>query len=232
MPKYKQLAKGETLSAPFISLNTHEATKGQLCLPYQALKVGNYNIGIIALTDSTKSKVKILKWRTTMQNQMAKLEKKFDFIILLSNLSTKDNKIIANSFPSIQVIIGSDPKIKNLSPSIVGKTIITQTGTLGQYLGVMDITLSPEIKWKANYFSINNLYVKQAINNKKIVKLEKQGNAPGEVSILRNELKGIPGKIKDLKKRLPKQKGSSFTMKFVPITSSVMEDAVIKQIVD
>lgn len=232
LPKYNDMSKTGTVESPFISLNVADANQAQVCLPYQEVKIGAYNIGITAITGKDfNSGLNVIEWRDAISSHITSLKSKFDFIILLSDLSIKENKIIANSFPEIQVIISNDPKINNLSPSMVNRTIITQTKPLGQFLGVLKINLSPEITWKSNYFSLNNLYVKNATIKHKIAKLEKQGNAPGEVVVLKDELKEIPGQIKALKKQLPKQAGSSFSVEFIPITTEFLEDAVIQNIV-
>ncbi|CAG36908.1 hypothetical protein [Desulfotalea psychrophila] len=139
---------------------------------------------------------------------------------------------IAKFYPGINVIISSDPKINNLSPSLVGKTLITQTKTMGQYLGVLDITLSPKITWKSNYFALNNLERKKQINAHKIKSMQKQGGSQAELGLLQEEQAGIPAQMKKLQQRLKQQKGSSYQVEFVPVSEMLFEDSVVKAIID
>ena len=103
---------------------------------------------------------------------------------------------------------------------------------MGQYLGVLDITLSPKIIWKSNFFALNNLARKEQINAHKIKNMQKQGGNQAELSLLQEEQAAIPAQMKKLQQRLKQQEGSSYQVKFVPVSELLFEDPVVKAIMD
>lgn len=218
---------------PFVSVNVFNNLGETRFAPYTSVMAGSYKIGISSVTDTSKGKNTLYAsdWREALKTQIPQMKRQFDFIIMLSSLTTKQNKEIASIYPQINLIINADKNIKNLSPSLIGTTLITQTNTLGQYLGVLDIELASSPVWKRNYFILNNLQRKKYSLPKQIKKLKKQKGSAEKTSAL-NKLKkeqaDLPLKIKMLKKELVSQKGSSFSVEFIPITRSLLKDPVIE----
>ncbi len=65
-------------------------------------------------------------------------------VILLSHLSSPVDQEVAEKVRGIDVIVGGHDHVKISPPQVVGGTIIVQAGDFGQYLGRLDLILSPE----------------------------------------------------------------------------------------
>ena len=116
--------------------------------------VGNITIGIIGLTGhDTKSgfadneDVVILPWQEVLPDKFAELSGKCDLLILLSNYSTEQNTEIANTFTGIHLIIQASPRRGNSDPKLLNKSLITQTGKEGKYLGWMLVDWRKSKSW-------------------------------------------------------------------------------------
>ena len=65
-------------------------------------------------------------------------------VILMSHLSSKSDRQVAEKIPGIDVIVGGHDHVKINPPEVVNGTIIVQAGDFGQYLGRLDLTIDPE----------------------------------------------------------------------------------------
>ena len=233
--KYHNSDSSAKQRAPFISANAVDKNGERPFLPYTTVDAGSYKIGITSITAATKGKseYKTISWEKGLKETLPQMKKSCDFIIVLSNLPTRDNRTIANNYPEINVIISADDKIANLSASLIGSTLITQTGTLGQYIGVLDLELAPNKKWKKGYYTINSLKRKQHSILRKINKL-KNDKSGGDNTVRIAELKKlhseVPMKISQAEKNLVNQTGSSFAVEFVPVETTIEKDPAIESI--
>lgn len=221
---------------PFVSANTIDTAGKAHFLPFTSVQAGTYKIGITSLTGPPEGKtvLRVTHWKEALRKQLPIMRTQFDFIILLSSLSTKENKEIASRFPQINLIINADKDIENLSPSLINKTLITQTNTLGQYLGVLDIQLSPSLQWKKNYFALNDLKRREYAIPKELEDLRNEKGSSDKVAKinqLTKEQTELPQKLEGLKQELISQKGSGFSFDFLPISSSIVKDPVIEAMV-
>lgn len=220
---------------PFISLNTVDSQGVNPFQPFNIIQAGSYKVGITSIAAPTKGKMKYTStpWTKALAKQLPVLKEKTDFIIVLSNLTTKENRKIAKDFPGINIIISADENLGNLSASLIGRTLITQTGTLGQYIGVLDIEIAPNKKWKKNYFKINSLKRKQHSIPRSINKLKTSQTGTENavrISELEKELADLPNQIKKAEKELDAQQGSSFKVEFMPIETTIEKDPAIEAI--
>lgn len=220
---------------PFISLNTVDSTGINPFKPYNIIQAGSYKVAITSISATTKGKMKYqsTSWKKALKKQLPELKNNADFVIVLSGLSTQENRKIAKDFPGVNVIISADENLGNLSASMIGRTLITQTGTLGQYIGVLDIEIDSNKTWKKNYFKINSLKRKQHSIPRNINKLKNDQSGTENavrISELRNELADLPNQIKKAEKELKTQKGSSFKVEFVPIEITTEKDKAIEAI--
>lgn len=69
------------------------------------------------------------------------------FIILLSSLSDAENRHIAEKFPDIRILLGADLRRGNVAATVIGQTLLTQTGDQGKYQGLLEISLGSMRKW-------------------------------------------------------------------------------------
>ena len=223
--------------SPFISANVMDNVDTPKLLPYTSITAGSYKIGISSVADMSSGKIALpntLSWRDALKNQIPRMARQFDFIVILSSLSTQQNREIAAIYPQINLIISADKNIGNLSPSLIATTLITQTSTLGQYLGILDIELAPSLAWKKNYFAIHDLQRSKYTLSKKIRKLRKEKRSDERTAALnkiKKEKADLPEKMKMLREGLMGQNGSSFSVQFVPIPASLAKDPVIEAII-
>ncbi len=232
---YHKDEKSPSQRLPFVSLNTVDSKGDNPFLPYNVIQAGSYKVGITSIAAPTKGKMKYttISWKKALNKQLPLMKEEVDFIVLLSNLTTKENRKIAKDYPGVNVIVSADDKIGNLSPSLIGRTLITQTGTLGQYIGVLDIEIDPNKKWKKNYFKINSLKRKQHSIPRSINKLKNSQSGTENavrLSELQKELAELPNQIKKAEKELATQQGSSFKVEFVPIEITIDKDPAIEAI--
>ncbi len=220
---------------PLISANIVDPKGNNPFSPFTTVTAGSYKIGIVAITEPTKGnhRYKAVSWQKGLKAVLPEMRKNCDFVVLLSNLSTKENRTIAQNYPDVNVIISADENITNLSASLIGSTLITQTATRGQYIGVLDLELTSVKKWKKGYYTINSLKRKQHSISKTIGKLRSERPSAGnsdKISQLMKQYQDIPEKIKQAEDNLKQQKGSSFSVEFVSIDKTLKNDPVIEKI--
>jgi len=136
-------------------------------------KVGNLKIGIIGLTGKGSidplhlaDKAIILSWQETLPEQIERIKKHSDLIILLSSLTPQENKQIAAEYP-VHLIIQSGPRTSNINPISANNTLICQTASQGKYLGSMKIAWSASKQWQSGITTeIENMKLElERVNN-------------------------------------------------------------------
>ena len=115
-------------------------------------QVGDLKIALLALTDHAafpheSGEFVVTNWRNTLPKALAKVEKKVDITLLLSNYSLSENMEIARNHDSIDLILQAGHAVGNMTPTVVNKTLIAQAEIRGKYLGVMDIDWNGRGKW-------------------------------------------------------------------------------------
>jgi len=147
----------------------------------------NLTVGIIGLTGydakiqfSRDDNAVILPWQEVLPELVADLSSRCDLLILLSNNSTEQNREIAESFENIHLIIQSFPHSGNFTPQLTNKTLIAQTGKQGKYLAWMLIDWQKSRTWS------------------------RKGSIK-ELSIKKQELDGINGRMSRIERREKKE---------------------------
>jgi len=156
-------------------------------------KIGDMTVGVVGLTGhdgqtrfQPEDDAVILPWQEVLPDRIAELSDKCDMVILLSNYSNKQNTEIANTYPGIHLIIQSSPRRGNSNPKLVKKSLITQTGKEGKYLGFMLIDWQESGAWGRN-------------------------GAVKDLAVKKQELDGINGRISRIERRDPKESLASNT---------------------
>lgn len=118
------------------------------------LHVGKLRIGVAGLTDMTAQSMLsaadealVLSWRNILPPLIKKLKDQTDMIVILSNLTPKENQQIAEEFNDIHVIIQAGEAGSNLQPKPLNNTLICQTMNQGKYIGILDINWRNAHKW-------------------------------------------------------------------------------------
>lgn len=223
---HQQAVAGKVEQDIFVSLDLRDNTGKFLFTPYKVVQIGTKKIAITGLTGKAATPYTTTPWQQALKENLSQINTESDFIILLSSLSTADNRRIAQNFPDIQVIINSDPHINNLSPSMINKTLLTQTKPLGQYLGVLDLSFGQSNKWKENYYRINSLKVKEQVIRQQLKK-EKDNQTQ-----LQAQLTAITPKLAQRTEELATQPGIGFTVKFIPVEALLNKHPSIEAIVN
>ena len=182
--------KGQALRAkfPWLSANlVRKSDKKPIFSASLIRKFDNLTVGIIGLTgDDAKVRFSkdedatILPWQEVLPDLVADLSSRCDLLILLSNNSTKQNGEIAELFKDIHLIIQSFPHSGNFKPQLINKSLIAQTGKQGKYLAWMLINWQQSKTW----------------SGKGSIK---------ELSIKKQELDGINGRISRIERREKKE---------------------------
>ncbi len=150
-------------------------------------RVGNLSVGVIGLTEydgsdrfAENEDALLLPWQKVLPDIVADLTARCDLIILLANNPLKQNRMIAESFPDVHIIIQSSPRSDNVEPLMYNKCLIAQTGKQGKFLGWMQISWQKSKTWG------------------------RQGTVK-ELATKKQELDGINGRISRLERREPSE---------------------------
>lgn len=126
---------------PFINASLRDAQGEYLFNPSTVVDVEGLKVGIIGLSPEGKSK----EWMAPNPEQALKLALsgiagKANLLVVLSQLSSRENEKLAEKHPEIQIVVGSDPKTSLFDPYFVngGKTIVLDPHVFGYRLGKME----------------------------------------------------------------------------------------------
>ncbi len=142
----------------WLSANIINKSNGQpLFKPAISRNIGDIKIGVVGLTNHLPPDSKLLNkdteikpWRDTLPAIINKLSIDHDFIILLTSLSARDCRKIAEVYPTINLIIhAKDGNAGQLPTNLTKTTAMVATGEKGKYIGMMDVTWYPGSTWKA-----------------------------------------------------------------------------------
>jgi 5'-nucleotidase len=118
--------------------------------PYWIKEIDGYKVGFFGLMGVAAgsvapfaSPVKFETPSVAAQAEVTALQAAgAQLIVCLSHSSLTEDTALAQAVPGIDVIISGHTHEKTTTPITVGTTLIVQAGDLGQYLGVLDLTLS------------------------------------------------------------------------------------------
>lgn len=179
IPALKSLSKDSKF--PWLSANlVNKVTKKPLFTASTSIKLGTIKVGIIGLTGpailETSDNAVILPWDQVLPALLAKMTKKDNLLILLSNLPAADNKKIAESYANIHLIIQSGASSNTISPSPINNTIMLSTAPQGKQIGIMEINWQSSQRWEdANAVA---LAAKKASLERLDVQLRQYANRP------------------------------------------------------
>ncbi len=212
--------------------------------PYIIKEIGSLKIAVLGITDHSinlqptdKGKIKILGWEQVLQSHLESLEKEADFIILLSSYPLSENERIARELKKIDLILQSGHSKNNLPPAKVGNTLITQTSSMGKYLGKLALSIHPGSTWGEGIDS----KLKQAQNEldrinwqlnrltKRIPEQELSGNI--RYNKLLTSKSEYEKKIASLKTG-DKVLENTFDHRFISLKTSLQEDKSVQSIID
>ncbi len=139
-------------SIPWVASNLQSTNDSMLVIPQQRIfKIAGLNILVMGVIDSKSyefySRIygdfNIIETDPIQAVRRiytkAKSNSRIDLVILLSNLGYDQDEQIANDLDFIDVIIGGHSQHQFDRPIVIEKTIITQCGKKGQYIGHLEL---------------------------------------------------------------------------------------------
>ena len=119
--------------------------------PYVITKVGENNVGIISVCDSTYlmknlppkvNDYSFLSKTEVLSNSLREISSTSDFVVVLSQLSPDDNEKLLRKYPIIDLIIESNHNKQYDPPIVTPHGIIASPGRLGQFIGLITLEKS------------------------------------------------------------------------------------------
>jgi len=213
---------------PWISANIFDTSGNILFKPYILKDIGEITVGVVAITaqgNYSNEWAVIKEWQDPLRRQLQELSSRADMVILLSSLSSPDNRSIGQLFPQIDLIITADRRRGNLPPYISGNCLISQTQARGKYLGQLSIDFQQSGRWYSdNSKKIAAIEGRIKSVNSQIGRLQKKSNNQTDPA---DRLKKLTSAKEDLEHQLAAQKSSriysssdilnTFKANFIPI---------------
>ena len=140
-------AKFTWLSANLVA----KTSKKPLFKASTTLKVGSIKAGVIGITGqlplASADQATLLSWEEVLPRLVAKVAKRHDLVILLSNLPAAENQRIAEAHANIHLIIQSGATSNTISPGPINNTLLASTGPQGKQVGILTINWQPGKRW-------------------------------------------------------------------------------------
>ncbi len=237
-----------TKDFPWISANILD-DHGQPLFPQWINKeVQGVQVIITALSAPPKNispAVKVAPWESILPELMPRLtkESKTPFIILLSTLSTEENRLIAEQYPTINLLLGANQHQRNASPRLINNTLVTQTEKQGQYQGLLEINFGKQRSWGQNREKqIADLQNRLGSLNWQLQRLEKKSakSASKEkysrtIERLHKDREEITAKITSLQEAMAQEQSSDiltdqYKYRFIGLKKNLPNDANTEKI--
>lgn len=233
---------------PWISMNLVSPIDNKPLFPTSILKqINGVKIGILGLTgnefqdsDLMITDYKIIPWMTILPEYIKEIKSQADLIILLSSYSSAINKKIAEQHKDIHIIIQSGHSKNNMDPQLINNTLLFQTGSLGKYLGAMEIDWNNFFEWGVSHdVQLKKLNSDMDRLNWQISKLAKR-LSPEELAINDTHIE-LTRKVNTLTSEIialgndtssETQKPGTFKNRFISLKMALKEDKPIKSFVD
>ncbi len=209
---------------PWISANIMDDNGKPIFKQWVDKKTQDTEIVITALTAAphhVPTDIQIKKWQTILPDLLAQInkDKRDPFIVLLSNLTPQENRLIAEQYSDIHLLISADQHKGNVSPQLVNGCLLTQTAKQGKYQGVLDIILGKNRQWGHNSAKqIADLQNKLGSINWQLGRLQKKATVAENaekykktISRLTGEKETLNGQIASLKERSIKETRDGIT---------------------
>lgn len=227
----------------WLSANIISKINGKpLFKPAISRKIGDLKIGVVGLTRKLPTGSKLLgsdtviqPWQEALPAIINRLTGDHDFIILLTNLSARECREIAEGYPAINLILhAQDSDSGQLPTNLATNTIMASTGKKGKYIGIMDIKWYLGSTWQdANHRLLHGKKKERARLTGQLALLKDRPQRNYTYQKVLNSLKVIENtiiKMEQARATSAKNDGplSSYQNKMVPMATSMPDhDAVL-----
>ncbi len=221
-------------SFPWISANVYNQ-KGKLIFqPHIIKNLGELTVGIIGLTGNDGHSIdgfSVGDWRKALENEANLLEKRCDILVVLSSLTTHENREIQENFKRIDIIVAADARGANISSQTPQTSLLIQSGGRGKYLGKLDLIGYGEGKWlpAASLAQLDQMKNRREAIDQQLMRLnqleEQQNNTNSGISQKIDRLHTYRQTLIEQQTRLTKElsedrglSSKSFQSRFLPVT--------------
>lgn len=149
------LQAGTAQDFPWVSANILDDRNNPLFQQWVSKRIQGVEVVITSLSAPIKKlppNIKVAPWESILPELLNNLTKDRNkpFVILLSTLSTEENRLIAEHYPAINLLLGAGQHHRNASPQLINNTLVTQTDKQGQYQGLLEISFGEQRTWGQN----------------------------------------------------------------------------------
>ncbi|MGC9359588.1 MAG: hypothetical protein ACP5G7_04320 [Anaerolineae bacterium] len=145
-------AVAEEASFSVLSANLVERETGRpVFAPYIVVHRGNVRLGVLGLTEDVALEgvpdgeaYEVLPYDATLSAYLDDVAAQSDVVVLLSHVGLYDDKLLAERFSAIDVIVGGRNARRMVAPEIIGETAIVQLGARGEEIGLLQIALDDD----------------------------------------------------------------------------------------
>ncbi len=152
LDQFKEIVKNSTLAFVSCNISVENSQAGSPFLPYVVKKMDGIRVAVTGVANTVffneemlnKEKIKVNSPVESLKRILPELKQRADVIILLSHLGYDGTKnLIQNAAPGdIDVaVVGHGLNILN-EPEKINNTVIIQNSMKGEYLGLLNLTIS------------------------------------------------------------------------------------------
>lgn len=125
-----------------------------ITLPYWVYHIGPACIGVIGVYGEEPLRdagLHVIKPGAVLEYYAYHLRGKVDCIVALTHAGLEGDRKLAKTVPILDVIVGGSSNHALKEPVIEGDSIIVQAGSLGRYVGVLELTIDLDEDRVADY---------------------------------------------------------------------------------
>jgi 2',3'-cyclic-nucleotide 2'-phosphodiesterase (5'-nucleotidase family) len=136
---------------PFLTASIVRTGGGPVFRPYTIVKAGKITVGIIGLADSScyfpeiqrKFDYSVTPYSRALPPILKELEKKADFIVVLSQMEMTRSEELLRVFPSVALVIQGYGNRELEKPKRIGRGFLAAPSDRGQFVGVIRLGKTP-----------------------------------------------------------------------------------------
>ena len=228
---------------PWISLNL-VTDQGRSPFPPMILtKSGDLRIAILGLTGPIRmtnvrqNGYRIIPWQQALPPALAEADRAADMVILLSSYPFRINQQIAQNLEGIAIILQAGNSEANMTPRLVGNTLICQAASRGKYLGILDIDWSGGERWVMKN-SARRALLQERLSRIGLQMERIRKGTPDRAMKKNSSYRHLLATQADIEKELRalasedgQQQGSTYSNRFIALETSLPEDRQVAAIV-
>lgn len=236
------LQESKASGFPWLSANIVDKNGQLLFEPIIKKHIQGQSIVITAVSNAPERAVpgvRMQSWEEVLPSLLKQItiENPDSFIVLLSSLNNKENKIIAATLPNISLLIAGDKHQGNVSPTLVNRSLLTQTERQGKSQGLLEIYFGNSRQWgQDSQKKLADLQNKLGSLNWQLRRLLKKSKASGDtdkytatITRLEKEKEGLTSEITEMKQEALEEQREGiardqFTYRFLPLKKNMPND--------